>query len=168
MAKRVFKIATWTPVAVADATNFTNQGYCALQGGAATQITKISEIYVGGQAAASAPTNLVVSQDSTVGVTLTALGAGESDAPIHPAMAALAAPVVPFTQSTTKPQRSATKGLLDLSLNAFGGIMRWMAPPDGELVMIGNTAALFGEISLSCYSGGTPGAVGSHIIYETL
>lgn len=167
MARRAFKISTWTPVVAADNAVFTNQGYQALQGASATQRTKVSEIYVGGQAAASAPTNLVVSRDSTIGVTLTALTTGESDAPLDPATAVLAAPVVPFTQSTTKPKRDLAAGLLNLSFNAFGGLVHWMAPPDGELVMLGNVAS-FGELSLSCYSGGTPGAVGSHMIYETL
>ncbi len=74
----------------------------------------------------------------------------------------------PFTQSTTKPQRSATLGLLDLSFNAFGGIVRWVAYDQSEqLWILGNTAS-FGEISLSAFTGGSPGAIGAHIIYEPL
>lgn len=168
MAKRSFKSSSFTPVAVADAANFTNLGYMALQGASATQRVGISEIFMGGQAGASAPCNMVVARDSVIGVTLTALGTGESDASLDPASAALAAPVVPFTQSTTKPQRSATLGLLDLSFNAFGGIVRWVAYDQSEqLWMLGN-AASFGELSLSAFTGGTPGAIGAHIIYEPL
>ncbi len=168
MAKRSFKSASWTPVAVADATNFTNAGYMALQGGSSTQRVGISEIFMGGQAGASAACNMVVARDSIVGATLTALGTGESDAALDPASAALAAPVQPFTQSTTKPQRSATLGLLDLSFNAFGGIVRWVAYDQSEqLWILGNTAS-FGEISLSAFTGGSPGAIGAHIIYEPL
>lgn len=168
MAKRSFKSASWTPVAVADTIAFTNLGYMALQGASATQRVGISEIFMGGQAGASAPCNMVVARDSTIGVTLTALGTGESDAALDPASAALAAPVVPFTQSTTKPQRAATLGLLDLSFNAFGGIVRWVAYDQSEqLWMLGN-AASFGELSLSAFTGGTPGAIGAHIIYEPL
>jgi hypothetical protein len=154
-------------VAVADTTNFTNAGYMALQGGSSTQRSRVTEVELGGQAAASAPSIMIVSRDSTVGATLTALTTGESDAANDPATAALAAPVVPFTASTTKPQRAATLGLLNLSYNAFGTIIRWVAPPDGELWMLGNTAS-FGELSLSCYTGGTPGLTGAHIVYETL
>lgn len=168
MAKRVFKSASWTPVAVADTTNFTDNGYMALQGGSSTQRTAISEVFMGGQAASSAVCNMIVSRDSTVGVTLTALGTGQSDAPLDPATASLAAPVIPFTASTTKPQRSATSGLLNLSFNAFGGIVRWVAFDSTEqLWMLGNVAS-FGEISLSAFTGGSPGLMGSHIIYETL
>jgi hypothetical protein len=168
VAKRSFKSASFTPIAVADAANFTNLGYMALQGGSATQRVGVSEIFMGGQAGASAPCNMVVARDSTIGVTLTALGAGESDAPLDPASAALAAPVVPFTQSTTKPQRSATLSLLALPFNAFGGIVRWVAYDQSEqLWMLGNVAS-FGELSLSAFTGGSPGAVGAHIIYEPL
>ena len=37
MALRAFKSATWTPVAVADTTNYTNGGYMGLMGGSSTQ-----------------------------------------------------------------------------------------------------------------------------------
>lgn len=167
MAKRSFKSSTWTPVAVADAANMTNAGFMALQGGSSTQRIRVLEVYLGGQAAASAPSLMLVSRDSTVGASLTALTTGESDAALDPATAALAAPAQPFTQSSTKPQRSATLGLLNLSYNAFGGIVRWVAAPDEELWILGNTAS-FGEISLSAFTGGTPGLTGAHVIYEPL
>lgn len=167
MAKRSFKSATWTPVAVADTIAFTDNGYMALQGGSGTQRTAVSEVFMGGQAGASSPCIMILGRDSTVGVTLTALSTGQSDAALDPATAALAAPVVPFTASTTKPQRAATLGMLNLSFNAFGGIVRWVAAPGEEIWMLGNTAS-FGEMSLSAYTGGTPGLMGSHLVYETL
>lgn len=169
MAKRSFKVATWTPVAVADgAVNFTDHGYMALQGGSATQRVGISEIFMGGQAGASSPCNMVVARDGVVGATLTALTTGESDAALDPATAALAAPVLPFTASTTKPQRSATLGLMAIPFNAFGGIVRWVAYDMSEQLWILGNAASFGELSLSAFTGGTPGAIGAHIIYEPL
>lgn len=165
MAKRSFKSATWTPVAVADATNMTNGGYMGLMGGSTTQAINVLEVYMGGQATASAPSLMILSRDSTVQATPTSLSTGESDAAFNPASAALAAPAVAFTASTTKPQRSATLGLLNLSYNAFGGIVRWVAAPGEEIGILGNTASL-GEVSLSAYTGGTPGLTGAHIIYE--
>jgi len=167
MARWSFKKATWTPTAVADTVNFTDGGYMGLMGGSTTQVLKVNEVYLGGQATASAPSLMIVSRDSTVQATPTALSTGESNAALNPATAALAAPQVAFTASTTKPQRSATLGLLNLSYNAFGGIVRWIAPEDSELVILGNTAS-FGELSLSAYTGGTPGLSGSHFIYETM
>jgi len=167
MAKWSFKVSSFTPVAVLDATNFTDAGYMALMGGSSTQKIEVSEIYMGGQAVASAPSLMVVSRDSTVQVTPTALGAGNSNAALDPATAALAAPPIAFVASGTKRQRSATLGLLNLSYNAFGGIVRWHAyDPSENLKMLGNVAS-FGELSLSAYSGGTPGLTGAHMIYET-
>jgi hypothetical protein len=165
MAKWSFSLATWTPVAVADAVNFTDNGYQGLMGGSSTQAIAILEVYMGGQAGASSPSIMQLARDSTVQATPTALAAGQKNAALHTATVALAAPQVAFTASTTKPQRSATLGLLNLSYNAFGGIVRWVAAPGEELWMLGNTASL-GEISLSAYTGGTPGLTGSHIIYE--
>lgn len=165
MAKRSFKLSTWTPTAVADATNYTDNGYQGLMGGSSTQMINLLEVYMGGQAGASSPSIMVLSRDSTVQATPTALTTGQSDAAFHPSTAALAAPPVAFTASTTKPQRSATLGMLNLSFNAFGGIVRWVAAPGEEVTLLGNTASL-GELSLSAFTGGTPGLMGSHIIYE--
>jgi hypothetical protein len=168
MARRSFKLSTWTPTAVLDSAGYTANGFMAIQGGSATQRIDIWEIFMGGQATSSAPSIMLVSRDSTVGATLTALTTGQSDAPLDPATAALAAPPVAFTAATTEPQRSATAGLLNLSFNAFGGIVRWAAPDEhGVLRMLGNVAS-FGELSLSAYSGGTVGLMGSHIIYEPI
>ena len=167
MAKWSFKVATWTPIAVADTVNMTNGGYMGLMGGSTTQRINVLEVYMGGQAGASSPSLMILSRDSTVQATPTALSTGESNAALDPATAALAAAQVAFTASTTKPQRSATLGLLNLSYNAFGGIVRWVAAPGEEIGMLGNTAS-FGEVSLSAYTGGTPGLTGSHIVYEPL
>jgi hypothetical protein len=167
MANWSFKLSTWTPVAVADATNYTDNGYQGLMGGSTTQRLLIKEIRMGGQATSSAPCIMLFSRDSTVQATPTALTTGQSNAALDPATAALAAPMVAFTASSTKPQRSATLGLLNLSFNAFGGVAMWQCAPGDEIQTLGNTAS-FGEVSLSHYTGGTPGLMGSHIIYEPI
>ena len=163
MAKWYASTQTITPVAVADTTNFTNSGYLALQGGSTTQVIKISEVYMGGQATASAPTPMILARDSTVGATLSGALLTQAD----PASAALAAPPVQFSTSSTKPQRSATLQPLQLAFNAWGGIVRWTAVPGFELGMLGNTASN-GEMSLSCMTGGTPGALAAHIGFEPM
>lgn len=168
MARRSFKVSTFTPVAVADTAAFTDAGYMGIQGGSTTQINQIWEVYMGGQATSSAPCIMILARDSTVGATLTALSTGNSDAPLDTATATLTAPPVSFVASTTKPQRAATLGLLNLSFNAFGGIVRWAAPDEhGCVRMLGN-AANAGEVSLSHFTGGTPGLMGAHIIFEPL
>jgi hypothetical protein len=168
MAKRIFKVSTFQAVAVADATNMVNQQFMAIQGGSGTQRNLLTEVAFGGQATASAPVIMQTSRDSTVGATPTALTTNESDTALDPATAALAAPVVSFTQATTKPQRSATAGLINQSFNAFGGALRWFAYDLTEaLVMLGATASN-GEISASAYTGTTTAGVGGHFVYESL
>ena len=161
MSRWSANVPTWTPVAVADATNFTDAGHMSIQGGSTTQFSNVLEVYMGGQAGASSPSIMLVARDSVVGVTLSV---GRLAA-LHPSTAALTAPPVVFNTASTKPQRSATLSLLNLSFNAFGGIVRWVAAPGEELGMLGSTASL-GEISLSAFTGGTPGLMGSHFIFE--
>lgn len=167
MAKRTFKVQTWTPVSTADAAALANNSYMAILGGTTTQRLRINEVYVSGLAGASTPTLLTLSRDSTIGGTPTALTTGQYDTANDPATAALVAPAIPFVGATTSPQRSATLSLHSLAVNAFGGIVRLNFPPEQEPFTLGNTAS-FGELSLSSYSGGTPGAVSSHIVYEPL
>ncbi len=167
MAKRSLAVRTVTPTAVADTAAITadvNLGI--IQGGAATQRNLISEIMLGGQAGASTPTFIVAGMNSTAATTIV-VGISEN-APVDSATAALAAPAAVGTGFTIAPQRSATLGhILQLSFNAFGGIVRWLAPPGGEIGMVG-LAVNTGSFSLSAFTGGTPGLMSSHIIYESL
>lgn len=167
MSKRSLAVRTLSPTAFADTTALTNDTYHGfLQGGSSTQRTEISEIYLGGQNGASSPTLMQLGMCSTVAGT-PVLGAAE-DAPREAASAALAAPVDVGSSATIAPQRSATLGIiLALSINAFGGVVRWLAPPDGEIKIVGQ-AANTGSIVLSAFTGGTPGLLGSHIHYETM
>lgn len=168
MAKWSFSNASWTPTAVAAGSTQTANGACFLQGGSSTQYLLTSEIYMGGNAAASAVTDMVVSRDSTVAVTAITLGTNGKNAALDPATAALAAAQVPGFSATTMPQASTTLQLLALSFNTFGGIVRWVAYPGEELRTVGNSASL-GELSLSCSTiAGTPGALSSTWIYEPL
>ncbi len=169
MAKRITAITTITPTATADTANLVDATYMGIiQGGSATQRVNILEVFEGGQAGASSPTFMLLSRDSTVAGATVSLGTGETDAAMDAATAALAAPpVVGNTTSGTKPQRSSTLHLLNLSFNAFGGVVRWVAAPGEEMSIVGNTASL-GEVSFSAFTGGTPGAMGAHVIYEAL
>jgi hypothetical protein len=167
MAKRVFQASNWTPTATADTTNLANATYMALQGGSATQNINVNEVMIEGLAGSSSPTILQLARDSTVMATPTALAAPNSDGPLNPATAALAAAPVSAVAAGTAPQRAATTTLarLNFSLNAFGGIIRWLAARGEEFGILGNTASN-GEVSLSAFTGGTVGAVSAHIVYE--
>jgi hypothetical protein len=167
MAKRALGLTTFTPTATADTTNLVDATYFGIiQGGSSTQRINILEVFMGGQAGSSTPTFMLLSRDSTVAATVS-LGTGQTDAALDAATAALAAAPVVGNTATTKPQRSSTLHLLNLSFNAFGGIVRWVAAPGEEICTVGNTASL-GEVSLSAFTGGTPGLMGGHVIYEPL
>lgn len=169
MSKWAFTVGTFTPVAVADATNFTDAGYMAILGGSATQSIHINGVFMGGQATVSSPTIMLLGRDSTIGATTTALATPNSAGPLHSSTAALAAVPVCFIASTTKPQRSnsITVGKLNMSFNAFGGIFKWEAAPGNEWIQYG-TATSIGESSLSAFTGGTPGLMGATISFEPM
>lgn len=164
MSKLSYSFTTFTPTATADTTALANGSYMAVQGGSSTQVSTIIEVFLGGQAGASSPTFMLLSRDSTVGATLSSTS-GAMQAALDPAVAALAAPPVGFTIAATNPQRSSTLHLLNLSYNAFGGIVRWVAAPGEEPKILGNTASL-GEVSLSAFTGGTAGLTGAHLVFE--
>jgi hypothetical protein len=169
MARRIVSVTTITPTATADTTNLVDATYPnLLQGGSGTQLNRVWEISLAGQAASSSsPTFMLLSRDSTVAVT-NSNGTGQTDAAIDAATAALAAPALTGNTNTTKPQRSATLHLMNCSVNAFGGVYFWRANRAEECpTIVGNTASL-GEVSLSAFTGGTPGALGTHMIYEDL
>ena len=162
MAQRSVNVATWSPAAKADATNFVDTEHISIKGSGALDRLNVSEIWIGGQATSSSVMIMVFAAHSTVGVTLS-LGTGAKDAALQDVN--VAGTARGYNTSTTKPQRSTTLGYLNLSFNSFGGIARWQAPQGKEISIIGNTASL-GEAGLSQFTGGTTAAIGSHIIYE--
>jgi len=169
MARRIVSITTLTPTATADTTNLVDATYpFLLKGGSSTQLNRVFEISISGQAAStSSPTFMILSYDSTVSATNSS-GTGQTDVSIDAATAALAAPALTGNTNTTKPQRSSTLHLANCSLNAFGGVYFWRANRVEEaFTVLGNTASL-GEVSLSAFTGGTTGAIGAHMVYESL
>jgi len=165
MARWAAVVPTWTPTATADhATALVDGSHHTIQGGSSTQRGELREVYLGGQASASSVSIMVLGRTTTVGGTLTALRLAALD----PSTAALAAPPVSYQTATTDPTRSVTLGmLLNLSFNAFGGIVRWYAGPDEVISYLGNVTPL-AELSLNAFTGGSPGLLGSNIVFETL
>lgn len=169
MARRSFQVSTFTPTATADATNLANTTYMAIGAANATSGVSVIEIYMGGQAAASSLNFMNFARDSTLGATLTALASPNSDGPLNTLTPAAQVGGLTFVGATTNPQRSntTTSAKLNLAFNAFGGIVRWVAAPGEEWGIIGVTVSV-SESSLSCNTGTTAGAMGAHIIYETM
>jgi|ERR1700719_19570 len=172
MARRIVSVTTLPPTATADATNLVDATYpFLLQGGSTTQLNRIHEISISGQAASSSsPTFMLLARDSTLASGTNTNGAGQTDAPMDVASAALGAPVITGnSNATTKPQRSATLHLMNCSLNAFGGVYFWRANKVDECPSLyGSAIASVSEVSLSAFTGGTPGACGFHMVYESL
>jgi hypothetical protein len=170
MARRISAQTTFTPAAVADTTAFTaGQAAGFWKGSSGTQTTWFWEISISGQAASSSsPTFMLFSRDSTVGTGAQSQQAGGTDAPMNFATAALASVVgVGSNWATTFPQRDTANHLMNCSLNAFGGVYFWRGNRMEECpTMVGNTAS-GGECSLSAFTGGTVGLIGTHVIYET-
>jgi hypothetical protein len=142
-----------------------------LIGASATQMTDVLEVLVSGMDTSSVTAAMqVVRSSGTIAATPTALASPNSDGPMVPATAALAAPVVVAVAFTTKPQASATvtDAKLNLALNTFGGIIRWNAAPTQQWQLLG-LATGFGCTILfnSTVSGGLNAKANAHIIYET-
>jgi hypothetical protein len=170
MAKRTVSVTSLTPTATADTTALVDATYPFLiRGGSATQQINVIKVQCSGLATVQSPTIMLLGFDSTVGTGTNTNGTGQTDAAMNPNTAALAAPTLTGnSNATTKPQRSATAHLANMSFNAFGGIALWQVSYPGEEIVVYGTAASVGELSLSCFTGGTPGVMGAFAEYETL
>ena len=167
MGKRSFGNTNWTPTATTD-TSALPASYQAIKGATSTARNEVIEVYMAGLVAStSSPTFMQLAYSSTLGITPTALAAPAHDGPLDPA--AVTGATVTYTTAATGPQRAATTTLprLNLGINAWGGIVRWVAANREEFIISGN-AVSGGEAVLSAYLGGTVGALESHIIYEVV
>lgn len=171
MAKRSFDVPSFTATATADgATVLANGTFMGLASNATSGL-QVSEIYIGGQATTSTVGVMQFARHMIVAVTPTTLVTPNSDGPLNSlATAAAAGGSVAFVGATTSPQRSTaiTSARLNLSLNGFGGIVRWVAYPGEEWGIVGVSVNI-SESSLSCSNAGSSGSplVGAHIIYES-
>lgn len=167
MAQRSLTFTSWTPTATADTVALVDGTHMSIQGLTATQRVVIQEIYIGGQApSASSPMYMVFARHSTFGVTPT-LSTQAKDAATDGSSATGSANG--YTSAATDPQRSSTLGLLNCSLNAFGGNFKWFPSniPGKDVSIVGSTQPL-GEAGLSQFTGGTAALIGAHIMYEVI
>lgn len=153
-------LTSYNPEAVANTVNFTDSKYLAVLGAATPFIGRVVEVFIGGEATSSTVNVLKVARDSTIGATLSG-GVITKLNPSSPTQQSS-----PFCIATTKPQRGA-QHMLNLSLNAFGGIVRWVAAPGEELYFIAN-AVNQGEVSLSGFTGSGTGLQSASLVFEEL
>jgi hypothetical protein len=168
MAKWAATYETFTPTTVSNATNFTDNGYFAIQGGVAAQCFDVYEIYLVGQSTVAGNMNSIVwTRDTVNGATLTALSSVQSQGALNPASVAPTSAPIAFSASTTKPQRSVSHAKLALGFNPFGGVARWWVPAGSgaEFKLLSNTTP-YGEASISCTTIGVPAAMMATIQYE--
>lgn len=168
MAKRIFQAATFTPTAQADGGALTNATYMDLGAGSTTQVLEVLEIYVGGQApSTSSPCILQFARDLVLPATPTALAAPNGDGQMDGLSAAPATTPVACVAAATGPSRTntATTARLNLSMNAFGGAVKYQANRGEGWRIVGTAVSVSGS-SLSAFTGGSVGLIGAHIIYE--
>lgn len=118
---------------------------------------KVYEVFIGGEASSSTPARLVANRPSA-----SPTGAATNVVPekIDPSSVAAA-----FTNSSTYASTQSTlstNDILTISFNAFGGVVRWVPSPDGEIIV--GTQGAIAYLSFRSRSG-TP-SVGGHILVE--
>lgn len=171
MSKRIFSVSSFTPTAQADGV-LTAGTFAALKPGSSTDILKIGKVLLQGQATSSAVTATCLARSSTLAITPTALALPNSDAPVNIAATAVSTSPVAMVAAATAPNRSpaVTVARLNLSFNAFGGIIQWQTNPgsEEEWVAVGTATTSNSETVLSSANVGAAGLIGSDIFYEVL
>lgn len=168
MAKRAFAANNWTTgTGTADNAQVTTSQYQSLAV-AASQLAQVQEIYIGGTATASAVQNMQFRRTGTAGTGgASALASPNSDGPLNTFAAAITtAPTAAVAYVTNQPipSNTTTFARLNLAMNSFGGIVRWVAAPGEEWWLIG--AGANQDTTLSNNTGSGSSTVSSHIIYE--
>lgn len=153
--------AGWTPVAHADgASALANNSYQAQRTTAATNIIRIVEVFIGGEATSSTVNRMALRRCSTNAGTPTAVTPGPYG--ISGSQASTAAG---YVAATTGPTIASTTHPLNLAFNAFGGVIRWVAAPGEEFYQATATAAN-SESVIDSISG--TGVVSTHAVFEEL
>jgi hypothetical protein len=169
MAKRIFTTKGQTFNAAADNVALTAVIFMALRA-AASQLVDVFECKISGMNTSSVLGGFKLARASTIDATPTALStASASDAGLYPGISALSSPVTALIAATTGPvgSQAVTDAALDLSLNTFGGIIRWNAAPGQEWKIFGTVApGIESVLYNSSTNGGANAAANIHIIYE--
>lgn len=151
-----------TFTATADNASLTANGYIGISTNGAGNFCKVREAYIGGEATSSTPSAMCVRRHTTSAVTVTLkapspLFAGGSAATHRGFQTAGTQPVVALL--------ATIEHVLNLGLNLFGGIVRWVAAPDEDIWVYG-TAANTQEISISPVTG--TGVASAHFVMEEM
>jgi hypothetical protein len=133
---------------------------------------KIGKILLEGQATTSSVTATCLARSSTLAITPTALALPNSDAPVNIAAITVTTGPVAMVAAATPPNRSpaVTIARLNLSFNAFGGIVQWQTNPgsEEEWVSVGVATTSNSESVLSSANVSGAGLIGANFFYEVL
>jgi hypothetical protein len=171
MSKRIFQVSSFTPLQQADGV-LAAGSFAALKPGSSTDILKIGKMLLEGQASSSAVTATCLARSSTLAITPTALALPNTDGPANIAATAVSTVPAAMIAAGTAPNRSpaVTVPRLNLSFNAFGGIIQWQTNPgsEEEWVAVGNATTSNSETVLSSANVGAAGLIGANWFYEVL
>src|SRR6266705_3126585 len=171
MSKRIFQVSSFQPTGQADGV-LTAGTFAAMKAGSATDILKIGKVLLEGQASTSSVTATCLARSSTLAITPTALALPNTDGPANIAATAVSTVPVVMVAAGTAPNRSpaVTIPRLNLTFNAFGGIIQWQTNPgsEEEWVSVGVATTSNSETVLSSANISGAGLIGSNIFYEVL
>lgn len=160
MAMYTHAVTLWTPTAVAEGAITISNSAHMIRTTSATNRAKINEVLIGGGATSSVVNDVGLRRMTTNSTTPTA----RVPVPMDPYSAA--AVFSGYITASTMPTTAALATLqhvLNFTYNAFGGVVRWVALPGGEIIIITATApnSDIGIVNLN----GT-GAQSTHYVVE--
>jgi hypothetical protein len=125
----------------------------------------VTEVAVLGEATSSTVVRTIVNRPTANAATIGAnTQTPEKFNPGSPAAGATIAGTATAVTSWTTDATLSAGDIVSITFNAFGGIFRWVAPPDYEVVVCPVGTATAGQLSFRSRTG-TP-VVSGHIIYE--
>jgi len=168
MSKRTFMTQGLGFTATAVSTALSSGTYMGIHSSVSTQVIDILEILISGMASASTVGAFQFSQVNTTASQITALAAPHHDFFNNISGTTLSSTPATFTAATTNPAATSVVGalVLNLGLNAFGGIIRWNAAPTQQITLVGGAANQMVLYNNSTQGGGATASCNAHIIYE--
>ena len=149
-------------------------GLYYLVGGSAAFQTKVSEVYLGGEAAsASTVAAMAFGRVSTAASAVSGPIASVLTDIMSSGSLASTFPIGYTTWTTAGPAMAVTGVLLRLSYNAYGGIVRWVSSPDQQITMTGTAAfatgtqGAGGQLMLQ-QTAGTAALMSGHVLFEVM
>jgi len=124
---------------------------------AASINSRINEIFVGGEATAAVVNRYVLRRVSTLGITPTA------QVPAELSSSSPAAQVTAATTFATEPVTVAAPAVWTAAMNAFGGVIRWVAAPGQEIL---NTSAVLADLQVSFENAAGISIISCQIVFE--